>query len=100
MSTPVGRHTIPPAVGGPGRNWRGRPNAGIVAVLQQRIEDGREDAGFVSAEMISGNQVERGARFRLVLVVPARMIPAATALDLIRCQAEQEKVFLAGGGGD
>ena len=72
----------------------------VVAVLQQRIEDGREDAGFVSAEMIAGNQVERGARFRLVLVVPARMIPAATSLDLFRSQAEQKQVFLAGGGGD
>ena len=46
--------------------------------------------------MIAGYQVERGARFRLVLVVPARVIPAATALDLFRVQAEQEKVFLAG----
>jgi len=72
----------------------------VVTVLQQRIEDGREDAGFVSVEMIAGNQVERGARFRLVLVMPARIIPTATALDLFRSQAEQEKVFLAGGGGD
>jgi hypothetical protein len=72
----------------------------VVAVLQQRIEDGREDAGFVSAKMIAGNQVERGACFRLVVVVPARIIPAVTALDLFRFQAKQEKVFLAGGGGD
>jgi hypothetical protein len=43
----------------------------VVAVLKQGIEDGSEDAGFVPAEMIAGNQVERGARFRLVLVVPA-----------------------------
>jgi hypothetical protein len=50
--------------------------------------------------MIAGDQVERGARFRLVLVVPARIIPAATSLDLFRGQAEQKKVFLAGGGGD
>ena len=72
----------------------------VVAVLQQCIEDGREDAGFVPAEMIAGNQVERGARFRLVFVVPARIIPTAASLDLFRGQAEQEKVFLAGGGGD
>jgi hypothetical protein len=50
--------------------------------------------------MIAGDQVERGARFRLVLVVPARIIPAATSLELFRSQAEQKKVFLAGGGGD
>jgi hypothetical protein len=42
--------------------------------------------------MIAGDQVERGARFRLVLVVPARIIPAATSLDLFRGQAEQGKV--------
>ena len=28
VSMPAGRHTIPPAVDGPGRNWRGRPDAG------------------------------------------------------------------------
>jgi len=50
--------------------------------------------------MIAGDQVERGARFRLVLVVPARMMPTATSLDLFRGQAEQGKFFLAGGGGD
>ena len=55
----------------------------VVAVLHQRIEDGREDAGFVLAEMIAGNQVERGARLRFVVIVPARMIPAATALDRV-----------------
>ena len=55
----------------------------VVAVLQQFIEDGREDAGFVLAEMIAGNQVERGARLRFVVIVPARMIPAATALDRV-----------------
>jgi hypothetical protein len=71
----------------------------VVAVLQQRIEDGREDARLIPAEMVAG-QVERGARFRLVLVVPARIIPAAASLDLFRSQAKQKKVFLAGGGGD
>lgn len=64
----------------------------VVVVLQQRIEDGRENSRFISAEMIAGNQVERGARFRLVVVVPARMIPATTSLDLFRVQAEQEKI--------
>jgi hypothetical protein len=61
---------------------------------------GVEDTRCVSAEMIASDQVERGARFRLVLVVPARMMPTATSLDLFRGQAEQGKFFLAGGGGD
>ena len=72
----------------------------VVAVVQQRTEERREDAGFVSAEMIAGDQVQRRARFRLVLVVPVRIIPTATSLDLFRGQAEQEKVSLVGEGGD
>ena len=33
----------------------------VVAVVQQGVEDGREDAGFLSAEMMSGDQIQRGA---------------------------------------
>ena len=38
----------------------------VVPVRQQRVVDGGEDAGFLAAEMVGEDQIERRARFRLV----------------------------------
>ena len=46
--------------------------------------------------MVVEDQVEGLPRLRLVLVVPARVVPAAAAGDLLGGQAEEEEVLLAG----
>jgi hypothetical protein len=38
----------------------------VIAVGQQRVAEGREDARFVTAEMVGKNQVDGLARLRLV----------------------------------
>ena len=52
--------------------------------------------GSLAAEMVAGDEVQRGARFRLVVVVPLGAVPAAAGGDLLRRQAEEEEILLAG----
>ena len=68
----------------------------VVAMRQQRVAQRSEEAGFVAAEMVGEDQVQRGAGLRLVLVMPVRAVPAAAVGDLIGRQAEEEEVLLAG----
>ena len=68
----------------------------VVAVREQRLADRREDPRLVAAEVIGEDQIERRADFRLVLVVPVRVVPAAAVHHLLGGQAEQEEVLLAG----
>ena len=46
----------------------------VIALAEQRIENGREDAGLVRAEMVAGDEVERRARFGLMIVMPLRRV--------------------------
>ena len=55
----------------------------------------REDTRFIAAEVVGKNQVQCRSGLRLVLVVPARVVPAAAAGDLIGRETEQEEVLLA-----
>src|ERR1700752_264196 len=71
----------------------------VVTVAQQRIDNGLEDARFVTAEMVGGNEVKRGAGLWLVFVVPTRIGPAPTALDLFGGQTKEKEVLLAGSFG-
>ena len=68
----------------------------MIAVRQQRVAQRLEDAGLVAVEVVGEDQIERRARFRLVLIVPVRVVPAAAVRDLLRGQTEQEEVLLAG----
>src|SRR6516162_7152623 len=63
---------------------------------QQRVVQRSKNAGFIAAEKIGRDQVQCGAGFRIVVVVPSRAVPAAAALDLVRSQAKQEEIVLAG----
>ena len=67
----------------------------VVPMRQQRVVQRREDAWLIAAEIIGEDQVQRGAGFRLVFVVPVRVVPAAAAGHLLRRQAEQEEILLA-----
>src|SRR5262245_66624858 len=67
----------------------------MVAVCQEHVMEGGEDARLVRAEMTCGDEVERGSRFRLVFVMPMRIVPTAAICHLFCCQAKQEEVLLA-----
>src|SRR6266581_8114923 len=67
----------------------------MVAAREQGVAQRGENARLIAAEVIGEDQVERRARLRLVLIVPARTVPTAAAGNLVRGEAEQEKVLLA-----
>src|SRR6516164_4235104 len=66
----------------------------MVSVRQQRVAEGSEDAGFIAAEVVRGDQVQCRAGLRLTLIVPVRVVPPAAAGYLFRRQAEEEEVLL------
>ncbi len=68
----------------------------VIASGQQCIAQRSKDPRLVVAEIIGRNQVQCCAGLRLVVVMPMRVVPAATVFDLIRGQAEQEEIVLAG----
>ena len=63
---------------------------------QQRVVQWRENTRFVAAEVVGRDQVQCGARFRLVVIMPMWTVPAAAVGDLLRPEAEQEKILLTG----
>jgi len=67
-----------------------------VAVFQERIEDRREDAGLVAAEMAGSDEIQGRPRFGLMVVVPMGIVPAAAAGDLLRRQSKQEEILFSG----
>ena len=91
-SRPLARSPTPPV------NCLSRNRAGVnipdvvIAAMEQCIHDGREDARLVAAEVIVANQIQGVAGFRVVVVVPERIVPAPGLLHLFGSQAEQEKL--------
>ena len=67
----------------------------VVAVRQKGVPQRLEDARLITAEMVGKNQVQRGARFRLVVIVPLRVVPASAIRHLLGRQTEQKEIFLA-----
>ena len=67
----------------------------MVAAGQQDAAQRLEHPRLVLAEMVGEDEVERPARFGLVVVVPVRVVPAPAALDLVGGEPEQEEIFLA-----
>src|SRR6516162_4606529 len=68
----------------------------VITSCQQRVMQRSENPGFKAAEIVGRDRVQRGAGFRIVVVVPSRAVPAAAALDLVRGQPKQEEIVLAG----
>ena len=60
----------------------------MVAAIEKRFANGREDALLAGAKVVAEDQVERLADFRLIVVVPERVVPRAAVLHLIGSQAE------------
>src|SRR5215469_6392504 len=71
----------------------GVPLHDVWAVDLPRIRT--EDTWLIAAEIIRKNQIQGLPSFGLVFVVPARVVPFATADNLVGRQAEQEKILLA-----
>ena len=61
----------------------------VVTMCQKRVAQRFEDAGFVAAEVVRKDQVQRRSCLRLVLIVPVWVVPAAAIRDLLRGQTEQ-----------
>jgi hypothetical protein len=55
----------------------------IIAVCQERGTQRVEDSWFAWAEVVQEDQIERFAGFRLIMVVPIRIVPAAAIGDLL-----------------
>src|SRR6516225_6818790 len=54
----------------------------VVALGQERTVQRRKDARLVAAEMVGGDQVQRGSSLQIVFVMPMRAVPAAAVGDL------------------
>src|SRR6516225_3662725 len=60
----------------------------VVSTGQEGIEEWRKNFRFIAAEVVGGDQVQSRARFWLIFIVPARVVPSAAVCHLIRCQPE------------
>ena len=67
----------------------------VIAVREQRLADRVEDSRLVAAEVVREHEIERAARFGLVVVVPARAVPAAASRHLVGREPEEENVVFA-----
>src|SRR5579885_1877344 len=62
-----------------------------VAVGQQRVANRFEHSPLVTAEVIGEDQVQRGAGFWFIVVVPVRIVPSPAPRHLLRGQANKKK---------
>jgi hypothetical protein len=49
----------------------------------------------MAAEIVGEDKVQCGARLRIIVIMPLRLIPAAAAGHLFRRQAEEKEIFFA-----
>ena len=47
----------------------------VIAVRQKSVAYRSEDARFVAAEIVGEDEIQRRSRIRLIVVVPARVVP-------------------------
>src|SRR4029077_3217816 len=66
----------------------------VVTVCQERVAQGSRDSWLVAAKVVGENEVQSCPRFRIIFIVPVRVVPAAAVLDLFYIEAEQEEVLL------
>ena len=67
-----------------------------IAVGEKRVAQRREKPRFVAVEVVGENQIEGRAHFRLVVIVPLRIVPAAAIGYLLRGQAEHKEILFSG----
>src|SRR5215813_1924177 len=67
----------------------------IVPMRQEHVQDRGKNPRLVRTEGVGGDHIEGTAGFRLMVIVPVGIVPAAAVLNLFCCQAEEEKVLLA-----
>src|SRR5262249_10122122 len=67
----------------------------VVAVCEQGIANWSECPRFVAAEVIREDEVQRDSRLYFVLIVPVRVVPALTVLNLLDGQAEQKQILFS-----
>src|SRR5690242_20905476 len=68
----------------------------VVATRQQGPTERLENTRLITTEVVGKNQVQRGMRFRLVVIMPMRVVPATASRHLLICKAEEKKVLCAG----
>src|SRR5262249_16116092 len=66
-----------------------------VALSEEGLADRFKYTSFVTAEVVAENQIQSFARFRLVRVVPGRVVPPSAIDDLFCCKTEEEDVVFA-----
>src|SRR3984885_9467622 len=67
----------------------------MVALGEESAAQGFEDPRLVGTEMIRKDQIQRLAGFRLIFIVPMRIVPGLAVGDFLCGEAEQEEVFLS-----
>src|SRR5262249_49968459 len=68
----------------------------VVALGEQHFPNRLEDARLVPAKVVGEDEIERGPRFRVVLVVPVRAVPASAPFDLLGGESKEEEILLSG----
>src|ERR1700683_5205249 len=68
----------------------------VIALIQKHIAQGSEYSWFIEAEVVRENQVQSGARLRLMFIMPVRVIPGTAVLNLFHRKPEQENVLFSG----
>src|SRR5208337_2951759 len=66
----------------------------VISMRQERLANRFVEARLTGVDVVAEEQVDGGARFRLVMVVPVRAVPGAAGGDLVGGQAVEENVFL------
>src|SRR5215813_13311679 len=66
----------------------------MIAVREERIPDRRKHPMLCMAKGVVADHIQGITDLWLMLVVPMRVIPATAGQNFLRCQAEEEEVFL------
>src|SRR5215472_1348357 len=67
----------------------------MIAIGEQSIANWSKGSRLVMAEVIRKDKVQRGSRLGFVLIVPMRVVPGLTILNLFYGETEEEQVFFS-----
>src|SRR6185437_17098374 len=71
----------------------------VVAEAQQRVQDRIKDAGLIATETVARDEIERGAGLGVMVVMPLRIVKAASLRHLVGGQSKQKEIRFTGGFG-